>query len=71
MYNCTWISHQLNGHQDTHTKFYNSGGSSGIITDSRRSTEDGFPDADIRRTIETSKGLVPDTDQSGRGATQS
>ena len=36
-----------------------------------REQKDGFPDADIGRQIETSKGLVPDTEQSGRGATQS
>ena len=42
----------------------------GLFTDSGRA--DGrFPDAQLGQQIETSKGLVPDLDQSGRGATQS
>ena len=65
-----WIYNQLNGHQEPVHNSTTVVAAVGLLRTAREQ-KDGFPDADIGRQIETSKGLVPDTEQSGRGATQS
>ena len=65
-----YIYNQLNGHQEPVHNSITVVAAVGLLRTAREQ-KDGFPDADIGRQIETSKGLVPDTEQSGRGATQS